>query len=160
MAGLPVRLLEEVSQVEHRAADAWWAGLSDVARGELMVLLDPRADSCAFALEWDEHGAARWQPLPLSVDSELLADPEETDTDWEGSYFEYRLINPERFSLPLYEARIFHIGGLETTSAARQASSPLPDVWLARNDPLTRIAAAVRGFSWHSVSVVAAATEI
>jgi hypothetical protein len=112
MPDLPAHLDEGLSYEEHPAVDAWWAGLSDAVRAELAALLDPRADSCSFTLEGNEQGLWIWRPLPLKVDSESYVDTEEPDADWNGDYFEYRLVNPERWPLPPYEFQAFHIGGL------------------------------------------------
>ncbi len=62
------KIRDRVPQAERRAAQEWWAGLSDVARAELTMLLDPRADCCAFALECGKCGEGQWHALPVSVD--------------------------------------------------------------------------------------------
>jgi hypothetical protein len=110
MAGLPAPFLEGVSPAERQAAERWWAGLTDAARAELALSLDPRAESCSFALQGEDLASWRWEPVAVNVDSELLADPEEPDVDWDWDYFEYRLINPDSFPVPPYEVRTFHIG--------------------------------------------------
>jgi hypothetical protein len=114
MATLPKHLLENLPVPERQSVQNWWDGLSDGSRAELVVLLDARADSCAFGFECGE-----WQALPLTVDTALLADPIEADADWDLDldYLEYILINPERFPLHMYQDRIFFIGGV----ARRQA---------------------------------------
>ena len=124
MAKLPVRLIEKATLVERRAAKDWWAGLSEVSRAELAILLDPRTESCAFAFEVNDDGVGQWQSLPVCVNSELLAEPEEPDTDWYGAYMEYRIINPEIYRVPQYEYQPFLIGGFGTISFGGLASVP------------------------------------
>jgi hypothetical protein len=111
MAGLPARFLEGASPAERQAAEDWWGGLTDTARAELALSLDPRAESCSFTLQGADPSSWIWEPVAVNVNSELLADPEEPDVDWEWDYIEYRLKNPERFPEPPYAVRRFHIGG-------------------------------------------------
>ncbi len=100
MGGLPASILEGVTTHERQAGEDWWARLTDAARAELALLFDPRADCCAFVLFGEGRDSWHWKANDVLVDSELLADSPELDVDWDGDYFEYRLINPERFPLP------------------------------------------------------------
>jgi hypothetical protein len=120
MANLPQLILEELSPDDAAAALSWWARISESSRAELLLLSDPRADSCSFALTDAESGPSMWADLPIQVNQKLLADPDEPDVDWAGDYFEYRLLNPERWPIPLYEARTFHIGGFAPSLTARR----------------------------------------
>jgi len=113
MISLPRCTLEALSPADVSVVLSWWAVLTESSRAQFVSLFDPRADSCSFALIDDAHGLPTWERLPIDVDDELFADPEEQDVDWAGDYFEYRLVNPEKWPTPLYEApRTFHIGGV------------------------------------------------
>jgi hypothetical protein len=147
MASLPACILEEVSPADTAAVVSWWAGVSESSRAELVMLLDPRADSCSYALTDDEQGLPAWQPIPIEVNNKLLADPFEPDADWAADYFEYRLLNPERWPIPLYEARTFHIGGQAEwpgSIAAPEVSCPFSvSANAPANQPLHPTAAAL-----------------
>src|SRR5207248_6095626 len=93
-------------------------------REQLATLFDPRAESCSFALRQDEQAPSYWQRIPVIVNSELLVQPDEPDVDWNADYFEYRLLNPERYRVPSYECRTFHIGGRVTADRAWQFGEP------------------------------------
>ncbi len=148
MARLPACILEEVSPADTAAVVSWWTGVSESSRAELEVLLDPRADSCSYALTDDEQGLPGWKPLPIEVNNELLADPLEPDADWTADYFEYRLLNPERWPIPLHEALTFHIGGQAAwpgSIAAPEVSYPFTvSAYAPPNQSLHPTAAALR----------------
>jgi hypothetical protein len=160
MAVLPAQLVAGLSEAQRQAAVEWWERLSDATRAELAVLLDPRADSCSFSLEPDGQGSWPWYWLPVSVDSELLADSAEPDVNWYGDYFEYRLVNPERWRVPPYEERTFYIGGLAKTGADSQTHMPQCHLWTAPNQPLPRRLVPMGGFARHLGSVATAPAEL
>jgi hypothetical protein len=73
--------------------------------------LDPRADSCSFTLQGEEPSCWIWESVAVKVNSNLLADAEELDVNWDWDYLEYQLKNPERYPVPPYnDQRTFHIG--------------------------------------------------
>jgi len=117
MIDLPASLLRHVASSERELVLRWWTGLSEPARTELGALYKPKAELCSFALQRDEHGVPLWEQLPIIVDSSLLFEREEPDADWDGDFFEYRLVHPDQFRLPQYEHRAFHIGGCNTEQA-------------------------------------------
>lgn len=112
------QLHQGVCPSDQPAVNDWWSNLTDAARAELSVLLDPRADSCSFVMERDEHGLIQWQPVPVTVNSALLVEAAEPDADWSADYFEYQLTHPEVFPVVMYEFRPFTIRGPGSTVAA------------------------------------------
>ena len=128
--------------------------MSVAARDELTALYDPRADSCEFALALDEQEGWQWKVLPVSVVSDLLVDPGEPDVDWDADYFEYRLVNPERWRVPLYEVLILHIGGVMLASRSSRTEVARAGRFSTRNVP-SPCRATSRGHLCHRDAMVA-----
>jgi hypothetical protein len=118
MSDLLDSLAEGVSPANRQEVEDWWAMLSDASRAELAPLLDHRSKSCCFTLTQAASGLWRWRRLPVRVDSRLLRQAEERDTNWEWHHLEYQLAHPESFPVVPYEYRCFYIGGMEISAAA------------------------------------------
>jgi hypothetical protein len=109
MISLPLQLLEDCDTAEHSQVVAWWTDLEESARVELAFWYDPRSDTCSFSPVPAKDGEWRWRRLPLRVSSWRLGRDEDRDIDWRPDYFEYQLVHPEIFPLPLLLPRTFHI---------------------------------------------------
>jgi hypothetical protein len=109
MSPAPDQLVEGLSDSDADTANRWWSQLGEGEQAELSTLCDPRNDSCKIISK----------RITILVDSKLLCDDDEADTDYWADFFEYILTPPEIF--PPFEPffRTFYIGCLDPTHAAR-----------------------------------------
>jgi hypothetical protein len=105
MKPVPDQLVEGLSDTDADAANGWWCLLAEGEQVELSNLFDSRLDSCRVISE----------RITILVDSELLFDDDEADTDDWADFFEYMLSHPEIF--PPFEPffRTFYIGCLHSS---------------------------------------------
>jgi hypothetical protein len=144
MAAFPLPLVRRLGPADAEAVRAWWDGLSDADRRDLLARWDRRANRCDHAR--DEADGA-WHRLPVRVGVRFL--PAGPGDDWRADYLEHLLSNPELVVLDI-PWRTFHIG-CTTHPAARAAlaAGVIPADFacpLGRADcPMRRLLAAAPG---------------
>jgi hypothetical protein len=118
MLGMPPRLIAGLSPADAPAAEAWWSGLSEAARSDVVALWDERQDRCFFGLAPHRDGAVP----PVVIGGRFV--PRDDDdaagwAEWQAEYFQYLLNHSEVvFEPPVF--RTFHIG-CTRHEAAREA---------------------------------------
>ena len=108
MLDMPPRLAAGLSPADRSAAEAWWSGLSEGARSEVVALWDERQDLCFFGLAPHRDGAA-----PPFVIGGRFAPRDDDDAagwvEWHAEYLGY-LLNHEELVYEPPVFRTFHIG--------------------------------------------------
>jgi hypothetical protein len=108
MVSVPRQLIAGLSAAAHSAAEAWWAGLSEAARSEVVALWDERQDLCFFGLAPHRDVAAP----PVVIGGQFV--PRDDDdaagwAEWYAEYFDY-LLNHEELVYEPPVFRTFYIG--------------------------------------------------
>jgi hypothetical protein len=105
---MPLPLIAGLSPADVSAAEAWWSGLSEAVRSEVVALWDERQDVCFFGLATDCDGA-----VPPSVIGGRFVPRDDDDAagwaQWHAEYFDY-LRNHEELVYEPPVFRTFHIG--------------------------------------------------
>ena len=107
MNPVPAQLVEGLSETDAQVAEGWWNLLAEERQAELATLYDSRKDSCGV----------RSKQITILVDSELLRDDDEADTDDWADFFEYMQDHPEIFPPYVPFDRTFVIGCLYSRHA-------------------------------------------
>src|SRR5579864_901913 len=116
MRPVPSQIVEGLSDTEAHIAKKWWCGLAEVEQAELSTLYDPGKDSCRVISK----------QITIVVDSELLRDDDEADTDDWADFFEYMLGHPEVFPPFVPFIRTFLIGCLYSRNAGHWVNEAAP----------------------------------
>lgn len=106
MIEMPPRLIATLTPADLAPAEAWWAGLTDAARGEILALWDERQDRCLFGLAPEHDGVAP----PVVIGGRFVPRDDAAGwAEWRSEYFEYLLNHSEQvFEPPVF--RTFYIG--------------------------------------------------
>ncbi len=108
MVGLPRRLIAGLLPADVSAAVAWWSGLSETARCEVVALWDEREDHCFFGPAPDRDGAVP----PVVIGGRFVPRDDDDAAGWAEWYTEYveYLLNHEELVYEPPVFRVFYIG--------------------------------------------------
>lgn len=107
MNPVPSQLVEGLSKTEADTANRWWCLLTEEEQAELCTLYDSRQDSCRVISK----------RITILVDSDVLFDHDDADTDDLADFLEYVLDHPERYPVEEPFFRTFYIGCPNTKHA-------------------------------------------
>lgn len=114
MVTVPDALSNVFEDVDRAEVEAWWAELSEEARGEVARLCDERLDACFFGVVAEE----RDHVVPKVRGGRFVPEEDQWGFDeWGPSYFEHLLAHPELVLVWDGTERTFHTGCLRHGAA-------------------------------------------